>query len=147
MKKILFFALALVAGVLAFTSCNPNEPELVGTVYHYKGVSDVRNGSAYEHEVYIALDDKSHKMTMKWVGVKASDDAEPVTLYLYNGSYEKEENGYHIHCDGTPQLPDGKPFDKWESFDVDGWCDAEYCDFDYHINGTTGAIFSGQIVK
>ena len=26
MKKILFFAMALVAGALAFTSCNPNEP-------------------------------------------------------------------------------------------------------------------------
>ena len=87
-------------------------------------------------------------MTMKWVGVKTSEDAEPVTLYLYDGIWEDEgEGAYHIHCEALPQLPNGKPFEEWESFDIDGWCDATSCDFDYHINCTTGAIFVGKIVN
>ena len=145
MKKSLFFALALVAGVLAFTSCEKNEPELKGTVYHYRGISWA--DFEYEHDVYIALED-NHKMTMKWVGVKTSEDAEPVNLYLYDGIWEDNATeGYHIHCDALPQLPDGKPFDKWESFDIDGWCDATSCSFDYHIDGSTMGIFDGEIVN
>lgn len=152
MKKILFFAVALAAGALAFTSCdnkdnNGAEPALIGKVYHYRGTSDVRSGLSYEHDVFVALQDNG-KMTMKWVGVKPSEDAEPVTFYLYNGEWEADGGGgYYIHCDGTPQLPNGKPFSQWESFDIDGGCDETNCDFDYHINGVTGAIFTGEIVK
>lgn len=147
MRKFLFFAFALVAGALAFTSCEKgNEPELKGTVYHYRGTSWVGEDNPYEHDVYIALED-NQKMTMKWVGVKTSADAEPVTLYLYDGIWEGDDEGYHIHCDALPQLPDGKPFDKWESFDIDGWCDATSCSFDYHIDGSTMGIFDGEIVK
>ncbi len=144
MKKSLFFAIALVASVLAFTSCEKNEPELKGTVYHYRGISWA--DFQYEHDVYIGLED-NYKMTMKWVGVKTSADAEPVTLYLYDGIWEGDDEGYHIHCDALPQLPDGKPFDKWESFDIDGWCDATSCSFDYHIDGSTMGIFDGEIVN
>lgn len=146
MKKILFFAFALVASALAFTSCNPaNAPELKGKVYHYRGTSYA--DFEYEHDVYVAFED-NHKLTMKWEGVKVTEDAEPVTLYLYNGEWESEgEGAYHIHCDALPQLPDGKPFDKWESFDIDGGCDAERCSFDYHINGSTMGIFDGVIVN
>lgn len=145
MKK-LFFALTLVAGVLAFTSCEKgNEPELKGKVYHYHGISHAE--FEYEHDVYISIEDNG-KMTMKWVGVKATKDAEPVTLYLYNGEWEgNEQEGYHIHCDALPQLPDGKPFKEWESFDIDGWCSEETCSFDYHINGGTMGIFDGERVK
>ena len=145
MKKLFIFAFACVASVLAFTSCEKNEPELKGTVYHYRGISWA--DFEYEHDVYIALED-NHKMTMKWVGVKTSEDAEPVNLYLYDGIWEgNATEGYHIHCDALPQLPDGKPFDKWESFDIDGWCDATSCSFDYHINGSTMGIFDGEIVN
>ena len=143
MRKVLFFALAVLA--LAFTACNPaNEPELKGTVYHYRGTSYTE--FAFDHDVYIALE-SNHKMTMKWVGFKTSETAEPVTLYLTNGVWEGDDGGYHIHCDGKPQLPDGKPFDQWESFDVDGGCDATSCSFDYHINGSTMGIFDGEIVN
>ena len=148
MKKILFFAFALVAGALAFTSCekNGNEPELKGTVYHYRGTSYTGELS-YEHDVYIAME-ANHKLTMKWEGVKTSEKAEPVTLYLYNGEWEgNDSDGFHIHCDALPQLPNGKPFDQWESFDVDGGCSATMCSFDYHINGSTMGIFDGEIVK
>ena len=86
-------------------------------------------------------------MTMKWVGVKTSETAEPVTLYLTNGVWEGDDGSYNIHCDGKPQLPNGKPFDQWESFDVDGGCDATSCSFDYHINGSTMGIFDGEIVN
>ena len=145
MKKFLFFALALVASVLAFTSCNPaNEPELKGKVYHYHGISYTE--FEFEHDVYISIEE-NNKMTMKWVGVKTSETAEPVTLYLTNGVWEGEDGGYHIHCDALPQLPDGKPFDEWESFDIDGWCGEETCSFDYHINGSTMGIFDGEIVN
>lgn len=147
MKKFLFLAIALVAGALAFTSCEKNqEPELIGKVYHYRGVSDVWDGTPYEHDVYIALAD-NHNLTIKLVNIKPSDDAAPVTLYLCNGRWEGEDGGYHIHYDGTPQLPNGKPFSQWELFDIDGWCDEAACDFDYHINGSTMAIFSGEIVN
>jgi hypothetical protein len=146
MRKYLFLAIALVVGVLAFTSCEKgNEPELKGKVYHYHGISytDIE----FEHDVYISIED-NQKMTMKWVGVKVKEDAEPVNLYLYNGVWEQEdESGYHIHCDATPQLPDGTPFKEWEEFDIDGWCGGEHCSFDYHINGTTMGIFDGDIVK
>ena len=146
MRKILFFAFALVASALVFTSCNPaNAPELKGKVYHYRGTSYA--DFEYEHDVYVAFED-NHKLTMKWEGVKVTEDAEPVTLYLYNGEWEgNEQEGYHIHCDALPQLPNGKPFDKWESFDIDGWCDAEMCSFDYHIDGSTMGIFDGVIVN
>ena len=149
MKKILFLALVLVAGIAAFTSCkkDKNEPELKGTVYHYRGTSDFWSGLSFEHDVYVAMED-NHKMTMKWENVKTSEDAEPVTLYLYNGKWESDGGGgFYIHCDGKPQLPNGNPVDQWESFDVDGGCDETSCSFDYHVNGVTGAIFDGQRVK
>ena len=151
MKKYLFFALALACCALAFTSCKkdknaPEEPELKGTVYHYHGTSSTRDFD-YEHDLYIALED-NYNMTMKWVGVKATEDAEPVTLYMYNGQWESDDDtGFHIHCEAKPQLPDGTPFDAWDTFDVDGWCDPQTCSFDYHINGVTMAIFDGQIVE
>ena len=149
MKKILFFAIALVAGVLACTSCKKDkdkEPELKGTVYHYKGTSSTWEFS-YEHDIYIAMED-NNKMTMKWENVKTSENAEPVTLYLYNGQWESNgADGFYIYCDALPQLPNGKPFDQWESFDVSGWCDAATCSFDYHIDGATMGIFDGVIVK
>ena len=151
MKKILFLAFALVVGVLACTSCkkdknDPDEPELKGKVYHYRGTSATREFS-YEHDLYIAMED-NHNMTMKWVGVKVSKDAEPVNLYLYNGRWEgSEEEGFYIGCEGTPQLPNGKPFDTWEEFDVSGGCDATSCSFDYHINGSTMGIFDGERVE
>ena len=146
MRKYLFFALALTVSALVLISCEKgNEPELKGTVYHYRGISYA--DFEYEHDVYISIE-ANHKMTMKWEGVKVSEDAEPVTLYLYNGIWEDEgEGAYHIHCDATPQLPNGKPFKEWEEFDVDGWCDATMCSFDYHINGATMGIFDGQIVN
>ena len=43
MKKLLFFALALVAGVMAFTSCNKKETvesPIVGTWMRVAGASD-----------------------------------------------------------------------------------------------------------
>lgn len=151
MKKTLFLAVALIASVLACTSCKKDkneaeEPALKGTVYHYHGTSSTREYNC-EHDLYIAMED-NHNMTMKWVNVKPAADAAPVTLYLYNGRWDGDEtNGFHIGCDGTPQLPNGKPYDAWQSFDVSGGCDATSCSFDYHINGSTMGIFDGQIVK
>ena len=45
MKKVLFFAFALVASVLAFTSCNGNNPNdpLVGTWQHIEDYGDARS--------------------------------------------------------------------------------------------------------
>lgn len=151
MKKYLIFAIALVAGVLVCTSCKKDkngadEPELKGTIYHYHGISSMAEYE-YEHDIYIAMED-NHNMTMKWVDVKPSKDAEPVTFYLYNGRWEEDGGGgFYIGCDATPQLPNGKPYDAWQSFDVSGGCDATSCSFDYHVNGATMAIFDGQIVK
>ncbi len=151
MKKILFFAFALVAGVMAFTSCDKkdgNTPELTGTVYHYRGASSFMNSEySCEHDVYIALDEQTNKATMKWEGIKVSENAEPATFYLYDGSFEKTEEGFIFHFDATPQLPNGKPFDQWESVDVSGGTYETHLSFDYHINGVTGAIFDGELVK
>lgn len=146
MKKILFFAFAFAASVLVFTACEKgNEPELIGTVYHYHGISSSQD-LRYEHDLYLAMEDNGN-LTMKWVGVKTSEDAEPVNLYMYNGNWEGDENGFHFHFEGKPQLPGGKYFDEWDTFDVDGWGDKSSCSFDYHINGATMAIFDGQIVE
>ena len=152
MKKYLIFAIALVAGVLVCTSCKKDkkneveEPELKGTIYHYHGFSSTRDYSC-EHDIYIAMED-NHKMTMKWVDIKLSKDAAPVTFYLYDGGWDEDgEGGFYIGCDATPQLPNGKVPADWESVDISGHCDATICDFDYHINGVTGAIFTGEIVK
>ncbi len=148
MRKVLFLALALVASALVFTSCEKgNEPALQGKVYHYKGQSSVRNGDNYEHEVYLAMEDNG-KLTIKLVGVKASADAEPVNLYLYDGGWDSDgEGGFYFGCDATPQLPNGKVPKDWETVDISGHCDETICDFDYHINGVTGAIFVGERVN
>ncbi|MBR3407430.1 MAG: hypothetical protein IKG86_01145 [Paludibacteraceae bacterium] len=58
MKKVLFFAMALVAGVLAFTSCDPNNPSNpTGDGNKYEGVwvSDSvidANGDQYPHGAF-----------------------------------------------------------------------------------------------
>ena len=148
MRKFLFFAIALVASAMAFTSCENNgiEPELIGTVYHYRGSSGIRDGFSYEHDIYIAFEDNG-KMTMKWVGVKASENAKPATIYLYDGQWMDEEGGYYFGCDATPLLPNGKPFSEWDTFDVSGRCNDTECILDYHINGVTNGAFYGEIVK
>lgn len=58
MRKILFFAIALVAGALAFTSCDPNNPSNpTGDGNKYEGVwvSDSvidANGDQYPHGAF-----------------------------------------------------------------------------------------------
>ena len=59
MRKFLFFALALVAGALAFTSCDPNDPnkpvdpkdmKLTGTMWR---VDSVKMGNMYASQPYV----------------------------------------------------------------------------------------------
>ena len=51
MKKLLFFALALTAGVVAFTSCNPNDPELTITLYEYRYDEEGNWVTRYEYQL------------------------------------------------------------------------------------------------
>ena len=67
MRKFLFFAIALVAGALAFTSCDPNNPQdpgdvkLVGTMWRVDSclmptpVYDMGQESRYVSQPYVII--------------------------------------------------------------------------------------------
>ena len=114
MKKILFFAFALVAGVMAFTSCDKNKVDspLVGTwechredVPHYLQLNFFANGNVDYRE------------------------------YMENGIYNTMEGTYSIKGDtytahftrhgwnygeGVEYIPDWDGYDDYAKFSISG---------------------------
>ena len=113
MKKILFFALALVASVLAFTSCDKkdgNNPELTGTVYHYDATLTLNDMAAtqYGFQLYFTVND-NNEVAMRWENLKY--DGKTYDLY-YTGKCKKmEDEVYEMQVEDKFKLKDGTPFD------------------------------------
>ena len=113
MKKILFLALALVVGVMAFTSCNKkdgNEPELKGTVYHYDATLTLNDMAAtqYSFQLYFTVND-NNEVAMRWENVKY--EGKTFDLY-YTGKCKKlEDEVYEMQVEDKFNLKDGTPFD------------------------------------
>ena len=116
MKKILFFAFALVAGVLAFTSCDKNgqnDPDAIvfNATGELRGVMfDVYNT---QQEAVITLHPTKNTVDVKFVQARIeSEDETPQDIYIYNMPVSAEEGNFsHIQLvleDGSPY----KPFPK-----------------------------------
>ena len=119
MKKILFFALALVAGALAFTSCDKkdkngaDDPNAVvfNAVGELRGVMfDIYNS---EQEAVITLHPNANTVDVKFVNARiASEDETPQDIFIY-GMPVSSEDGHFSHINLV--LADGsayKPFPK-----------------------------------
>ena len=113
MKKFLFFAFALVASVLAFTSCDKkdgNNPELTGTVYHYDATLTLNDMAAtqYSFQLYFTVND-NNEVAMRWENVKY--EGKTFDLY-YTGKCKKlEDEVYEMQVEDKFNLKDGTPFD------------------------------------
>lgn len=113
MKKFLFFAFALVASVLAFTSCDKkdgNDPELTGTVYHYDATLTLNDMAAtqYSFQLYFTVND-NNEVAMRWENVKY--EGKTFDLY-YTGKCKKQEDEvYEMQVEDKFNLKDGTPFD------------------------------------
>jgi len=113
MKKFLFFAFALVAGALAFTSCDKkdgNNPELTGTVYHYDATLTLNDMAAtqYSFQLYFTVND-NNEVAMRWENVKY--EGKTFDLY-YTGKCKKQEDEvYEMQVEDKFNLKDGTPFD------------------------------------
>ena len=119
MKKLLFFALALAAGVMAFTSCNKkdgNEPEdkdavVFNTTGELRGVMfDIYNT---EQEAVITLHPNANTVDVKFVNARIESESEtPKDIFIY-GMPVSSEDGHFSHINLV--LADGsayKPFPK-----------------------------------
>ncbi len=113
MRKILFFAFALVAGVMVFTSCDKkdgNNPELTGTVYHYDATLTLNDMAAtqYSFQLYFTVND-NNEVAMRWENVKY--EGKTFDLY-YTGKCKKQEDEvYEMQVEDKFNLKDGTPFD------------------------------------
>ncbi len=111
MKKVLFFAFALVAGVLALTSCDKkNEPEPEGKVYHYDATLTLNDMAAtqYSFQLYFTVND-NNEVAMRWENVKY--EGKTFDLY-YTGKCKKlEDEVYEMQVEDKFNLKDGTPFD------------------------------------
>ena len=119
MKKILFFALALVASVVAFTGCKndkdkePGDKDAVvlNATGELRGVMfDSYNA---QQEAVITLHTKTNTIDVKFVQARLTDDSEtPQDVYIYGMPVSTEE-GLFAHINLV--LEDGsayKPFSK-----------------------------------
>lgn len=111
MKKFLFFAFALVASVMVFTSCDKkNEPEPEGKVYHYDATLTLNDMDAtqYSFQLYFTVND-NNEVAMRWENVKY--EGKTFDLY-YTGKCKKlEDEVYEMQVEDKFNLKDGTPFD------------------------------------
>jgi len=118
MKKILLFALALVAGVVAFTSCKdknaPNPEDKDAVVFNVTGelrgvMFPVRNE---QQQAVITLHPKANTVDVKFVQARiASEDEKPQDIYIHNMPLNAGET--HINLvleDGSPYAPFPKSY-------------------------------------
>lgn len=116
MKKYLFFALALVASVLALTSCGNNEPEDKDAVV-FNATGELR-GVMFptyndQQQAVITLHPKTNTVDVKFIQARiASEDETPQDIYIHNMPVSSED-GHFAHI--SLVLADGsayKPFPK-----------------------------------
>ena len=119
MKKLLFFALALIAGVMAFTSCNKkdgNEPEDKDAVV-FNATGELRGVMFPTHndqqQAVITLHPNANTVDVKLVNARIESESEtPKDIFIYGMPVSSEEGHFsHINlvlADGSPY----KPFPK-----------------------------------
>ena len=118
MKKILLFAFALVAGVVAFTSCKdknaPNPEDKDAVVFNVTGelrgvMFPTRNE---QQQAVITLHPKANTVDVKFVQARiASEDEKPQDIYIHNMPLNAGET--HINLvleDGSPYAPFPKSY-------------------------------------
>lgn len=117
MKKILFFAIALVASVLAFTSCekkNQNEPDPNAVVFNATG--ELRGVMFPTHndqqQAVITLHPKANTVDVKFANARIASETEtPQDIYIHNMPLNAGET--HIQLllgDGSPYAPFPKSY-------------------------------------
>ena len=151
MKKILFFAIALVAGVLAFTSCEGNNPEITGKEYHYDAELTLNDavGTTYPFQLYFTVNEKN-EVSMRWENLKY--DGKSVDLF-YTGKCEKlEEEVYILYVEEKMRLKDGTWFDEFGTVRAhfDFGANVDFVSSDAHFiydNENVMAWISGTLVK
>ncbi len=118
MKKILFFTLALVAGVMAFTSCNKkggNEPEDKDAVV-FNATGELRGVMFPTHndqqQAVITLHPKANTVDVKFVNARIASETEtPQDIFIHNMPLNAGET--HIQLllgDGSPYAPFPKSY-------------------------------------
>ena len=121
MKKILFFAFALAAGVLAFTSCDKkggNEPEdkdavVFNVTGELRGVMfPVHND---QQQAVITLHPNAKTVDVKFVNARiASEDETPQDIFIHNMPVSSEDGHFsHINlvlADGSEPHAVQHPF-------------------------------------
>lgn len=117
MRKYLFFAFALVASALAFTSCNKkdqNEPDPDAVVFNATGelrgvMFDVYNT---QQEAVITLHPTKNTVDVKFVQARITSESEtPQDIYIYNMPLNQGES--HIKlllADGSSYAPFPKSY-------------------------------------
>ena len=110
MKKILFFAFALVAGVMAFTSCNGNNPNdpLVGTWQHIEDYGDARS----EQKVTFDGSDNFTYSDFKYMGDQVHYGQ------IIKGSYKIDGDIVTIHYAECSWTNDGQEYTKQDDFSL-----------------------------
>ena len=118
MKKILFVAFVLVASVLAFTSCNGNDPEdKDAVIFNAKGelrgvMFDIHNT---EQEAVVTLHPKTNTVDVKFVQARIESESEtPKDIFIYGMPVSSEEGHFaHIKlvlADGSAYAPFPKSY-------------------------------------
>lgn len=114
MKKILFFALALVAGALAFTSCDKNKVDspLVGTweshredVPHYRQLNFFANGNVDYREY---MEDGIYNTMEGTYSIKGDTYTAHFTRHGWN------------YGEGVEYIPDWDGYDDYAKFSISG---------------------------
>ena len=136
MKKYLFFAFALVASVLAFTSCekkNQNEPDPDAVVFNVTGelrgvMFDVYNT---QQEAVITLHPTKNTVDVKFVQARiASDEETPQDIYIYEMPISTEE-GHMAHINLV--LADGSAYKHFPKSYAYAAMDANRTMFNMHF--------------
>jgi hypothetical protein len=118
MKKFLFFAFALVAGVMAFTSCNGNDPEDKDAVI-FNATGELRGVMFPTHnnqqQAVITLHPKTNTVDVKFVLARIESESEtPKDIFIYGMPVSTEEGHFaHIKLvleDGSPYTPFPKSY-------------------------------------
>lgn len=133
MKKFFIFAIALVAGVLAFTSCNGNDASnpLVGTWKHIEEKGDIRSEQkvTFEGNNNFSYSDYMYMSGQVHYG------------HIFKGTYKINGDEVNIHYTGFSGTNDGVHMEEQTDFQpYDEW-------FKYSINGNTLTITRGDYTE
>ena len=153
MKKYLFFALALVASVLALTSCGNNEPEDKDAVVF--NVTGELRGVMFptyndKQQAVITLHPNTNTVDVKFIQARiASEDETPQDIYIHNMPVSSED-GHFSHI--SLVLADGSPYAPFPKSFAYAMMDAERTMFNIHFgsddeNNTQVYLVFGAMLK